>query len=143
MVVGSRTRSRGSSGSSHSRGQLVSQRLDVVPALPLLHDGPFDTLLKLQLENAIPVVSIWKVNLAIAFFADGGVLLERHKAGVAETAENSKAALELRDDLHLGLGAGLRIVIPGIAIPAVKIDWAYGVDVRDHSVVIGIASGGL
>jgi hypothetical protein len=37
----------------------------------------------------------------------------------------------------------LRLLIPGVAIPAVKVDLAYGIDARDYAVTVSIAGGGL
>jgi len=37
----------------------------------------------------------------------------------------------------------LRLLIPGVAIPAVKLDLAYGIDVNDFAVTVSVAGGGL
>jgi hypothetical protein len=42
----------------------------------------------------------------------------------------------------MGVGGGLRLVLPGVAVPAVKIDAGYGVDVQDYAITFSIASRG-
>jgi hypothetical protein len=37
----------------------------------------------------------------------------------------------------------VRLVIPGVAIPAVKVDFAYGIDVRDFAVAVSVAGCGI
>ncbi len=105
-----------------------------------------DTILTLQLEEQVPVFTDLEVpltsvrfNLAAAVFADGGVILERHAGATtgAPTLGQSKVGL------HAGVGVGVRVVLPGIAIPAVKADVAYGIDVRDFAFTLSIAGGGV
>jgi outer membrane protein assembly factor BamA len=105
-----------------------------------------DTILTMQLEEQMPVFTDIKVpltsttfNLAAAVFADGGLILERQKGGTtgAERLSADKVGL------HAGVGVGVRIVLPGIAIPALKADLAYGIDVKDFSFTLSIAGGGI
>jgi hypothetical protein len=35
------------------------------------------------------------------------------------------------------------VILPGVVVPAVKIDLGYGIDVRDVAVTLSIAGGGL
>jgi outer membrane protein assembly factor BamA len=107
-----------------------------------------DTLLTLQLEDQVPVLTGLKVplttsrlNVAAAAFVDVGTLLDRHPAGIA--SESAPAAMPKLKDLHTGVGAGVRVLVPGIAIPALKLDVAYGIDVKDVAVVVSIAGGSL
>jgi len=105
-----------------------------------------DTIATLQLEEQVPVISGLKVplvdtsiNLAAAFFADAGLVLERQLGGVpgAERLGDNRAGV------HAGVGVGVRVVIPGVAIPALKLDVAYGIDVRDVALTLSIAGGGI
>jgi outer membrane protein assembly factor BamA len=107
-----------------------------------------DTLLVLQLEEQVPVfkgirvpLTSTKLNVAAAAFIDTGALLERHPGGIA--GATARAPLPKFSDFHTGLGTGLRLLIPGVAIPAVKVDLAYGIDVHDYAVTVSIAGGGL
>jgi outer membrane protein assembly factor BamA len=107
-----------------------------------------DTLVLVQLENQVPV---WKgvrvpltsvlLNVAAAAFVDTGAVLERHPGGIA--GATARAPTPALADFHTGVGAGLRVLIPGVAIPALKVDLAYGIDVRDYAVTISIAGGSL
>ncbi|MGC4114617.1 MAG: BamA/TamA family outer membrane protein [Myxococcales bacterium] len=105
-----------------------------------------DTILTLQLEEQMPVFTDLKVpltsvkfNLAAAVFADGGVILERQKgAGTGATTVGQNKV-----GLHAGVGVGVRVVLPGIAIPALKADFAYGIDVKDFAFTLSIAGGGI
>jgi outer membrane protein assembly factor BamA len=101
-----------------------------------------DTLLTLQLEEAFKLVSFWRVNLAGAVFADAGALLERHPGGLVSVNPNAPSRPKL-DDFHTSVGIGLRILIPGVAIPAVKLDFAYGTDVNDTAIVFSVARGAI
>ena len=100
-----------------------------------------DTLVTIQLEEAVPLFKFWKLNLAGAIFTDAGALLERHPGGVA--GDLTQAPTPSLKDFHTGAGAGLRVLIPGIAIPALKLDFAYGFDVRDTALIFSIARGAL
>jgi len=107
-----------------------------------------DTLMVLQLEEQVPIFKGLKVpltssrlNVAAAAFVDTGALLERHPGGIA--GATARAPLPKLADFHTGLGAGLRLLIPGVAIPAVKVDFAYGIDVDAFAVTLSVAGGGL
>jgi outer membrane protein assembly factor BamA len=107
-----------------------------------------DTLLVVQLEEQVPVLKGIKVpltsstlNVAAAAFVDTGALLERHPGGIA--GATARTPLPKFGDFHTGLGAGLRLLIPGVAIPAVKVDFAYGIDVKDFAVTVSVAGGGI
>ena len=107
-----------------------------------------DTLVIVQLEDQVPILRGLKVpftstrlNVAAAAFVDTGALLERHPGGIA--GATAREPTPRFSDFHTGVGAGLRLLIPGVAIPAVKLDFAYGIDVEDFAVTISIAGGGL
>jgi outer membrane protein assembly factor BamA len=107
-----------------------------------------DTLVLVQLEDQVPVFKGIKVpltsirlNVAAAVFVDTGALLERHPGGIA--GATASAPSPTFADFHTGLGAGLRLLVPGVAIPALKVDVAYGIDVRDYAVTVSIAGGGM
>ena len=107
-----------------------------------------DTLLVMQLEDQVPIFrgikvpfTSTKLNVAAAAFVDTGALLERHPGGIA--GATARAPLPKFSDFHTGFGAGLRLLIPGVAIPAVKLDLAYGIDVNDFAVTVSVAGGGL
>jgi outer membrane protein assembly factor BamA len=107
-----------------------------------------DTLMVVQLEAQVPVFKGIKVpltsstlNVAAAAFVDTGILLERHPGGIA--GATARAPVPKFSDFHTGLGAGLRLLVPGVAIPAVKLDVAYGIDVKDYAVTVSIAGGGM
>ena len=107
-----------------------------------------DTLMVVQLEEQVPVLKGIKVplisstlNVAAAAFVDTGALLERHPGGIA--GATARAPDPKFSDFHTGLGAGLRLLVPGVAIPALKLDVAYGIDVKDYAVTISIAGGGM
>jgi outer membrane protein assembly factor BamA len=107
-----------------------------------------DTLVLVQLEDQVPVfkgikvpLTSIKLNVAAAVFVDTGALLERHPGGIA--GATASAPSPTFADFHTGLGAGLRLLVPGVAIPALKVDVAYGIDVRDYAVTVSIAGGGM
>jgi outer membrane protein assembly factor BamA len=107
-----------------------------------------DTLVVVQLEEQVPIfkgikvpLTSIKLNVAAAAFVDTGALLERHPGGIA--GATARAPVAKLADFHTGLGAGFRLLIPGVAIPAVKVDFAYGIDVADYAVTISVAGGGI
>jgi outer membrane protein assembly factor BamA len=107
-----------------------------------------DTLVLVQLEDQVPIfkgikvpLTSIKLNVAAAVFVDTGALLERHPGGIA--GATATAPSPTFADFHTGLGAGLRLLVPGVAIPALKVDVAYGIDVRDYAVTVSIAGGGM
>jgi outer membrane protein assembly factor BamA len=107
-----------------------------------------DTLLVMQLEDQVPIFkgitvpfTPIRLNVAAAAFLDTGALLERHPGGIA--GATARAPVPKFSDFHTGVGAGLRLLIPGVAIPALKLDFAYGIDVTDFAVTLSVAGGGL
>jgi len=106
-----------------------------------------DTLIRAQMENQIvalrnlpiPFVDA-RFNVAAAGFIDVAELLERHPGGtVVDLPVASRPKLA---DFHTSIGGGFRIILPGIAIPALKADLGYGIDVRSFAVTVSIAGGG-
>jgi outer membrane protein assembly factor BamA len=107
-----------------------------------------DTLMLVQLENQVPIwkgvgvpLTSIKLNVAAAVFLDTGAVLERHPGGIA--GATARAPTPALADFHTGLGAGVRLLVPGVAIPALKLDIAYGIDVRDYAFTLSIAGGGI
>ena len=110
-----------------------------------------DTLFSLQVEDQ---AVLWRLrlpwtqtrfNLAGALFVDAASLLDRHPGGTTIAPPDSPPAparLKI-NDLHASFGGGLRVILPGVVVPAVKIDLGYGIDVRDVAVTLSIAGGGL
>ena len=110
-----------------------------------------DTLFSLQAEDQAVLMRLrlpWtqvRFNLAAAIFVDAATLLERHPGGTTvlppdtlPTPVRSKVK-----DIHESVGGGVRIILPGVVVPALKIDVGYGIDVRDVAVTLSIAGGGL
>jgi outer membrane protein assembly factor BamA len=121
-------------GGSNLRGYLVNE----------FHG---DTLVSAQMEDQvvalrnlpIPFVQT-RFNIAAAAFIDAATLLERHPGGTAvDLPVQPRPKL---DDIHTSVGAGFRIIIPGVAIPAIKADLGYGIDVHSFAVTVAIAGGG-
>jgi outer membrane protein assembly factor BamA len=107
-----------------------------------------DTLVLVQLEDQVPVLkgigvplTSIKLNVAAAVFVDTGAVLERHPGGIA--GATAIAPTPTFADFHTGFGAGLRLLVPGVVIPALKIDLGYGIDVNDFAVTVSIAGGGF
>jgi hypothetical protein len=110
-----------------------------------------DTLFSLQAEDQAVLLRLrlpWtqvRFNVAAAIFVDAATLLERHPGGTTvpppdtlPTPVRSKV-----NDIHESVGGGVRIILPGVVVPALKIDVGYGIDVRDIAVTLSIAGGGL
>lgn len=104
-----------------------------------------DVVATLQLEEQIPLLSDIPVpltektiNLALATFVDVGLVAERNPGGVAGAASGPAKV-----GLHAGVGVGARVVIPGIAIPVLRVDLAYGIDVKDLAVTLAVAGGSI
>ena len=106
-----------------------------------------DTLVSAQLEDQavmlrnlpIPFVNA-RFNVAAAGFVDAATLLERHPGGTAvDLPVQPRPKLA---DIHTSIGAGLRIILPGVAVPAIKADVGYGIDVHSFAVTVSIAGGG-
>ena len=109
-----------------------------------------DTLMVAQFEDQIPVIKGLKVpltsvklNLAVAGFVDVGALLDRHPGGRIDPLNPSAKSRPTLDDFHTSAGVGVRILVPGVAIPAVKIDYGYGFDRGAGAIAISVAGGGL
>jgi outer membrane protein assembly factor BamA len=106
-----------------------------------------DTLVSAQLEDQVvafrdlPVpLTNTHFNIAAAAFVDAATLLERHPGGTSVDL-SVQPRPKLRD-VHTSVGTGLRVILPGVAIPAIKADLGYGIDVRSFAVTISIAGGG-
>ncbi len=109
-----------------------------------------DTLGSMQAEDQAVLFHLripWThvpFNVAAALFLDAATLLERHPGGttvpppdIAPPPVRSKL-----NDIHASFGGGVRIILPGVAIPAFKVDVGYGIDVHAVGVTISIAGGG-
>ncbi len=117
----------------------------------LVNEFHGDTLVTVQIEDQVPIVTRInlpftdaELNIAGAVFADTGALIERHLGGrIGTTVAPVEATRPKFEDFHSSLGGGLRLLVPGVAIPALKVDLAYGLDVGDVAVTISVAGGGL
>lgn len=106
-----------------------------------------DTLLSVQAEDQVvlfrglplPFVES-RFNIAGAVFIDAAALLERHPGGTS--VDLPGPARPKLSDFHTSVGAGLRAILPGVAIPAIKVDIGYGIDVSSFAVTISVAGGG-
>lgn len=105
-----------------------------------------DTLVSAQLEDQVVVLrglrlpmTHTRFNLAAAAFMDAASLLERHPGGTAVDLPVEPRP-KLRD-VHTSVGAGIRIILPGVAIPAIKADLGYGIDVRRFGLTISVGGG--
>ena len=113
----------------------------------LVNEFHGDTLFSTQIEDQavilsgipLPLVDT-RFNVALALFVDSAVLLERHPAGT--TLDLPAPRREKLSDIHTGVGGGFRIILPGVAIPALKADVGYGIDVHAFAVTVSIAGGG-
>jgi outer membrane protein insertion porin family len=103
-----------------------------------------DTLVSLQVEEQVWLIELtrlWRLNLAAAAFADTAALAERHPAGRVATAPTPGAGPRVNlGDFHSSVGGGLRFLLPGVAIPAIRFDVGYGLDVQDYAVTFTVAS---
>lgn len=104
-----------------------------------------DTLVSAQLAEQVPVLRNvalpWvgtRFSLALAVFSDTAMVLDRHPGGT--TVVDLMLQKVVRAHVHSGAGAGLRVLLPGIAIPAVRLDVAYGFDVASVAVNLSIAT---
>jgi len=110
-----------------------------------------DTLFSMQAEDQAVLLRLrlpWsqvRFNVAAALFVDAATLLDRHPGGTAVLPPDTlpSPARSKLDDIHASFGGGVRIILPGVVIPALKIDVGYGIDVRDVAVTLSIAGGGL
>lgn len=110
-----------------------------------------DTLVRMQAEDQAVLLHLripWTqvpFNVATAIFVDAATLLERFPGGttvpppdIAPPPVRSKLK-----DIHASFGGGVRIILPGVAIPAFKVDVGYGIDVHAVAVTVSIAGGGM
>ena len=109
-----------------------------------------DTLFSAQAEDQAVLFRLrlpWtqvRFNIAAAIFVDAATLLDRHPGGVpVASSETSPPVRSKLDDIHASFGGGLRFILPGVVVPALKVDVGYGIDVRDVAVTVSIAGGGL
>jgi outer membrane protein assembly factor BamA len=111
-----------------------------------------DTLASMQAEDQAVLLHLripWtKVpfNVAAAIFVDAATLLERHPDGTTVPPSSLDTPPPVRsklNDIHASFGAGMRIILPGVAIPAFKVDVGYGIDVRAVAVTVSVAGGGI
>jgi outer membrane protein assembly factor BamA len=110
-----------------------------------------DTLFSAQLEDQAVLFRLhlpWtgvRFNIAGAIFVDAATLLDRHPGGTTIVpATTSPPPIRSKlDDIHASFGGGLRFILPGVVVPALKVDVGYGIDVRDVAVTVSIAGGGL
>jgi outer membrane protein assembly factor BamA len=110
-----------------------------------------DTLFAAQAEDQAVLMRLrlpWTqvhFNVAAAVFFDAATLLDRHPGGttVPQPDVQLSPIHSKLNDIHASFGAGIRFILPGVVIPALKIDVGYGIDVRDVAVAVSIAGGGL
>jgi outer membrane protein insertion porin family len=109
-----------------------------------------DTLFSAQVEDQAVLFRLrvpWtqvRFNIAGALFVDAATLLDRHPGGTPVEPSNAPPPVRSKlDDIHASFGGGLRFILPGVVVPALKVDVGYGIDVRDVAVTVSIAGGGL
>lgn len=110
-----------------------------------------DTLFSGQLEDQAVLLRLrvpWtkvRFNVAAALFVDAATLLDRHPGGttVPPPGTPPPPVRSKLNDIHASFGGGVRFILPGVVVPALKIDAGYGIDVRDVAVTISIAGGGI
>lgn len=109
-----------------------------------------DTLFSLQAEDQAVLFRLrvpWtrvRFNIAGAIFVDAATLLDRHPGGTPVEPSNAPPPVRSKlDDIHASFGGGLRFILPGVVVPALKVDLGYGIDVHDVAVTVSIAGGGL
>jgi outer membrane protein insertion porin family len=110
-----------------------------------------DTLFSAQIEDQAVLFRLrvpWtqvRFNIAGALFVDAATLLDRHPGGTSVVSPDAPPppVRSKLDDIHASFGGGLRFILPGVVVPALKVDLGYGIDVRDVAVTISIAGGGL
>jgi outer membrane protein assembly factor BamA len=110
-----------------------------------------DTLFSLQAEDQAVLLRLrlpWtqvRFNVAAAIFVDAATLLDRHPGGTSVLPPDT-SPIPVRsklNDIHASVGGGVRFILPGVVIPALKVDVGYGIDVRDVAVTVSIAGGGI
>jgi outer membrane protein insertion porin family len=110
-----------------------------------------DTLFSAQIEDQAVLMRLhvpWtqvRFNVAAAVFVDAATLLDRHPGGTTVPLPDVPAppVRSKLDDIHASIGGGVRLILPGVVIPALKLDLGYGIDVRDVAVTVSIAGGGI
>jgi outer membrane protein assembly factor BamA len=110
-----------------------------------------DTLVAAQIEDQAVLLRLrlpWTqvhFNLAAALFVDAATLLDRHPGGttVAPPDAPPSPVRSKLNDIHASFGGGVRVILPGVVVPAFKFDVGYGIDVRDVAVTVSIAGGGI
>ncbi len=63
---------------------------------------------------------------------DAAILLDRHPDGttVSEPESRPPGVRSALSDIHTSFGVGIRLILPGVAIPALKFDVGHDIDVR-------------
>jgi outer membrane protein insertion porin family len=110
-----------------------------------------DTLFSMQAEDQAVLLRLrlpWtqvRFNVAAALFVDAATLLDRHPGGTTVPPPDTlpSPVRSKLNDIHASVGGGVRLILPGVVIPALKIDVGYGIDVRDVAVTLSIAGGGI
>jgi outer membrane protein assembly factor BamA len=110
-----------------------------------------DTLFSAQIEDQAVLLRLrlpWtrvRFNVAAALFVDAATLLDRHPGGTTVPPPDTlpSPVRSKIDDIHASFGGGVRFILPGVVIPALKFDVGYGIDVRDVAVTVSIAGGGI
>ncbi|MGA7741295.1 MAG: BamA/TamA family outer membrane protein [Polyangia bacterium] len=110
-----------------------------------------DTLVLAQAEDEAVLLRLrlpWtqvRFNVAAALFVDAATLLDRFPGGTTVPVPDSPPppVRSNLDDIHASFGGGVRVILPGVVIPALKVDVGYGIDVRDVAVTVSIAGGGI
>jgi outer membrane protein assembly factor BamA len=110
-----------------------------------------DTLVSAQSEDQAVLFHLrvpWtqvRFNVAAAVFADAATLLDRFPGGTPVPPPDvpPPPVRSKLKDIHASFGGGARIILPGVAIPAFKVDVGYGIDVHSVAVTISVAGGGM
>jgi len=86
-----------------------------------------------------------RFNVAAAIFADAATLLERFPGGTTVPPPDlpPPPIRSKLKDIHASFGGGVRVILPGVAIPAFKVDVGYGIDVHAVGVTVSVAGGGM
>jgi outer membrane protein assembly factor BamA len=110
-----------------------------------------DTLVSAQSEDQAVLLHLrvpWtqvRFNVAAAVFADAATLLDRFPGGTPVPPPDvpPPPVRSKLKDIHASFGGGVRAILPGVAIPAFKVDVGYGIDVHSVAVTISVAGGGI
>jgi outer membrane protein insertion porin family len=117
----------------------------------LVNEFHGDTLFSAQVEDQAVLLRLrlpWtqvRFNVAGALFVDAATLLDRHPGGTTVSPPDTQPppVRSKLNDIHTSFGGGIRFILPGVIIPALKLDVGYGIDVRDVAVTVSIAGGGI